>query len=113
MVRWVAKGGRGVSGPLDPHPLLSPAFPSRGSPPPPPPFRVQVRKVLELVRPDRQTLMFSATWPTQVRRLASEFLRNAATIQIGKLSAANTNIKQNVIVIPEVTVPLARLPPHP
>lgn len=53
--------------------------------------------MLELVRPDRQTLMFSATWPALVRKLAGDFLRDAVTVQIGKLSAANHNIKQHVL----------------
>ena len=45
--------------------------------------------------------MFSATWPTQVRKLASDFLRDPVTVQIGKLSAANQNIKQTVVCITE------------
>eukprot|EP00668_Euglena_longa_P046417 GGOE01062102.1.p1 GENE.GGOE01062102.1~~GGOE01062102.1.p1 ORF type:complete len:622 (+),score=146.86 GGOE01062102.1:73-1938(+) len=64
-------------------------------------FDKQVRKILELIRPDRQTLMFSATWPTQVRRLAGDFLRRAITVQIGNLSSANQNITQTVICISE------------
>jgi ATP-dependent RNA helicase DDX5/DBP2 len=34
-------------------------------------FEPQIRKIVSQIRPDRQTLMFSATWPKDVQRLAS------------------------------------------
>lgn len=62
-------------------------------------FEPQIRKVLEQVRPDRQTLMWSATWPTEVRNLASEFLGEYTRLIIGSLElAANHNISQIVNV---------------
>lgn len=30
-------------------------------------FEPQIRKIVELIRPDRQTLMWSATWPKEVK----------------------------------------------
>ena len=33
--------------------------------------RPQIRKIIGQIRPDRQTLMFSATWPKDVQRLAT------------------------------------------
>lgn len=30
-------------------------------------FEPQIRKIIELIRPDRQTLMYSATWPKEVQ----------------------------------------------
>jgi ATP-dependent RNA helicase DDX5/DBP2 len=38
-------------------------------------FEPQIRKIIDCIRPDRQTLMFSATWPKEVRKLAQEFLK--------------------------------------
>jgi len=38
-------------------------------------FESQVRKICSQVRPDRQTLMWSATWPEEVRRLATDLCR--------------------------------------
>lgn len=35
-------------------------------------FEPQIKKIVEQIRPDRQTLMFSATWPKEVQRLANE-----------------------------------------
>lgn len=37
-------------------------------------FEPQIRKVLLDIRPDRQTVMTSATWPEGVRRLASQYM---------------------------------------
>ena len=33
-------------------------------------FEQQLRKIVSHIRPDRQTLMFSATWPKEVEALA-------------------------------------------
>lgn len=37
-------------------------------------FEPQIRQVIERLREDRQTMMFSATWPKDVRQLASDFM---------------------------------------
>lgn len=39
-------------------------------------FEPQIRKIVGQIRPDRQTLMFSATWPKDVQKLASVSLRS-------------------------------------
>lgn len=39
-------------------------------------FEPQIRKIIGQIRPDRQVLMWSATWPKQVQALAEEFLVN-------------------------------------
>ena len=54
---------------------------------------------LSQIRPDRQTLMFSATWPKEVQRLAADYLQDAMQVTIGSLElSANTNITQIVEV---------------
>ena len=39
-------------------------------------FEPQIRKIVSQIRPDRQTLLWSATWPKEVQNLASDFLTN-------------------------------------
>lgn len=39
-------------------------------------FEPQIRKIVSQIRPDRQTLLWSATWPKEVQALASDFLNN-------------------------------------
>ncbi|XP_023019934.1 uncharacterized protein [Leptinotarsa decemlineata] len=65
-------------------------------------FEPQIRKILSQVRPDRQTLMWSATWPKEVKKLATDFLKNPVQINIGsKNLSANNNIIQIVDVCQE------------
>ncbi|VIO87679.1 RNA-dependent helicase, putative [Brugia malayi] len=65
-------------------------------------FEPQIRKVVSQIRPDRQTLMFSATWPKDVRKLAMDFLTDAAHLNVGSLElSANHNITQIVEIIDE------------
>ncbi|KAG8231679.1 hypothetical protein J437_LFUL007454 [Ladona fulva] len=65
-------------------------------------FEPQIRKIVEQIRPDRQTLMWSATWPKEVQALAEDFLKDYIQINIGSLQlAANHNILQIVDVCQE------------
>lgn len=43
-------------------------------------FEPQIRKVVSQIRPDRQTLLFSATWPKEVQRLAADFLHGTSLV---------------------------------
>ncbi|CAN8002828.1 unnamed protein product [Ixodes hexagonus] len=65
-------------------------------------FEPQIRKIIEQIRPDNQTLMWSATWPKEVRSLAEEFLRDYIQINIGALQlCANHRILQIIDVCQE------------
>ena len=65
-------------------------------------FEPQIRRIAEQIRPDRQTLMFSATWPRDVRKLAADFHTDPVHLNVGSLDlAANHNIQQNVEVVEE------------
>jgi len=66
-------------------------------------FEPQVRKITGQCRPDRQTLMWSATWPKEVQRLARDICKeDPVHINIGSLDlrAAHT-IRQYVEVCQE------------
>lgn len=65
-------------------------------------FEPQIRKIVQQVRPDRQTVMWSATWPKEVQQLARDFLGQFVQINIGALELhANPNIRQIVEVVDE------------
>ncbi|KAJ1795440.1 ATP-dependent RNA helicase dbp2, partial [Coemansia sp. RSA 2399] len=65
-------------------------------------FEPQIRKIVDQIRPDRQTLMWSATWPKPVQQLARDFLNEYIQVNIGSLDlTASHHIKQIVEVIPE------------
>uniref|UniRef100_A0A0E0CBZ5 RNA helicase n=1 Tax=Oryza meridionalis TaxID=40149 RepID=A0A0E0CBZ5_9ORYZ len=57
---------------------------------------------LEEIRPDRQTLYWSATWPREVESLARQFLQNPYKVIIGSPDLkANHSIQQIIEVISE------------
>lgn len=65
-------------------------------------FEPQIRKIFDQIRPDRQVLMWSATWPKEVRKLAEDFLKDYVQINIGNMNIhANHNILQIVDVCQE------------
>ena len=61
-------------------------------------FEPQISKVLELVRPDRQLVMFSATFPPSIERLARKTLHDGLEIVIGGRSVASDSVTQFVEV---------------
>jgi len=60
-------------------------------------FEPQIRTLITAIPQGRQTMMFSATWPKEVRRLALDYLDSPIHIQIGSHEAtANKDITQEV-----------------
>jgi len=68
-------------------------------------FESDVRKIVERCEmPDktqRQTLMFSATFPDEIQRLAADFLKeNYLFVAVGTIGGSNLDISQTVISVP-------------
>ncbi|KAK9812207.1 hypothetical protein WJX73_004143 [Symbiochloris irregularis] len=58
-------------------------------------FEPQIRKICKQIRPDRQTLLWSATWPRDVQSIAQEFLKDFYQVTIGSRDLkANHAIQQ-------------------
>ncbi|MDJ0755196.1 MAG: DEAD/DEAH box helicase [Ardenticatenaceae bacterium] len=53
-------------------------------------FLPDIRRILKLLPPQRQTLFFSATMPKDIRQLADQILKNPVTVQIGHIAPAKT-----------------------
>jgi len=64
-------------------------------------FEPQVMKIIDNVRPDRQTVMFSATFPRQMEALARRILQKPIEVQVGGRSVVCKDVTQNVILIEE------------
>ncbi|GIL87431.1 hypothetical protein Vretimale_1659 [Volvox reticuliferus] len=63
-------------------------------------FEPQIRKIVDQIRPDRQTLLWSATWPKEVQAIARDFLKNPYQVIIGSPDLkANHNIRQIVEMV--------------
>ncbi|ONM29671.1 DEAD-box ATP-dependent RNA helicase 14 [Zea mays] len=67
-------------------------------------FEPQIRKIVKQIPPRRQTLMYTATWPKEVRKIASDLLNNPVQVNIGNTDqlVANKSITQHVEVIPHM-----------
>ncbi|TYK00823.1 DEAD-box ATP-dependent RNA helicase 46 [Cucumis melo var. makuwa] len=70
-------------------------------------FEPQIRKIVKEVPARRQTLMYTATWPKEVRKIASDLLVNPIQVNIGNVDelVANKSITQHI-------EPLAPLEKH-
>ncbi|XP_074599147.1 pre-mRNA processing factor 5 [Brevipalpus obovatus] len=64
-------------------------------------FRPQVEKILDIIRPDHQTIMFSATFPRSMEALARRILNKPIEIQVGGRSVVCKDVEQQVILIDE------------
>lgn len=64
-------------------------------------FEPQVRSIANHVRPDRQTLLFSATFKKKVERLARDILVDPVRVIQGDIGEANEDITQIVEVFHE------------
>eukprot|EP01062_Namystynia_karyoxenos_P020223 TRINITY_DN1766_c0_g1_i4.p1 TRINITY_DN1766_c0_g1~~TRINITY_DN1766_c0_g1_i4.p1 ORF type:complete len:607 (+),score=204.94 TRINITY_DN1766_c0_g1_i4:132-1952(+) len=61
-------------------------------------FEPQIRKIVGQIRPDRQTLLWSATWPKEVQTLARDFQRDWVQIQVGSMElTANSDVAQHIV----------------
>ncbi|KAF8409871.1 hypothetical protein HHK36_002389 [Tetracentron sinense] len=64
-------------------------------------FEPQITRIVQNTQPDRQTVLFSATFPRQVEILARKVLNKPVEIQVGGRSVVNKDITQLVEVRPE------------
>ncbi|XP_061747429.1 probable ATP-dependent RNA helicase DDX46 isoform X2 [Nerophis ophidion] len=64
-------------------------------------FEPQVMRIVDNVRPDRQTVMFSATFPRAMEALARRILAKPLEILVGGRSVVCSDVEQHVLVIEE------------
>jgi len=65
-------------------------------------FKNQIELSLRHIRPDKQTILTSATWPTAVQNLANYFAKNPLHITVGSLDLSTVDtVNQKIIVLQE------------
>uniref|UniRef100_A0A7I4YP67 Probable ATP-dependent RNA helicase DDX46 n=1 Tax=Haemonchus contortus TaxID=6289 RepID=A0A7I4YP67_HAECO len=64
-------------------------------------FEPQVMKIINNIRPDRQTVLFSATFPRQMEALARKILEKPIEIQVGGKSVVCADVTQNAVICEE------------
>ena len=62
-------------------------------------FRDEIDSILETTPEEKQTLLFSATMPNEVRRIASEYMNNPVEIAVSKVNTASKNIEHQVFLV--------------
>ncbi|VVU47763.1 DEAD/DEAH box helicase [Burkholderia anthina] len=64
-------------------------------------FLPDLQRILNLLPKDRQTLLFSATFSGEIKKLASTYLRNPQTIEVARSNSTNANVTQIVYDVAE------------
>ena len=62
-------------------------------------FIPQIEEICTKLPATRQTLLFSATMPAPIKRLADRFLSNPKTIEVARPASTNVNIKQILVPV--------------
>ena len=63
-------------------------------------FMPDVERIVSLVSHNRQTLMFSATMPPEIRRLADKFLTNPQEVQATPPATTAAGVEDHVTMVP-------------
>ena len=62
-------------------------------------FLVPIRKIVSNLPKERQNLFFSATWPTEIGKLAGELLRNPVKVSVAPQATTVELVRQSVIFV--------------
>lgn len=65
-------------------------------------FMPQLRKIFEVIPSKRQNLLFSATFPQRVERLAEEFLEFPVRIEVTPPATASVRVAQELYELPNI-----------
>jgi len=60
-------------------------------------FIPDIEKIVSLIPPTRQTLLFSATMPPEIKRLADKFLSNPKEVSVAAPATTGANIEQFLV----------------
>ena len=66
-------------------------------------FEPQIRQIIAKIPTERQSMMFTATWPREIQTLALEFMKNPIQIKFGDSTQLNANkdVTQKIIIVKE------------
>jgi len=68
-------------------------------------FGPEIKKIVHnytlATKENRQTLMFSATFPEEIQQLAAEFLNDYVFLTVGRVGSTTSDIEQKVMKISE------------
>ncbi len=59
-------------------------------------FMPDIRRIIGMLPPERQTLMFSATFSPEIKKLADQFQRNPQVVEVARRNSTNEQVTQVV-----------------
>ncbi|WP_068598528.1 DEAD/DEAH box helicase [Vaginella massiliensis] len=62
-------------------------------------FRDSIDEILESTPQEKQTLLFSATMPKEVRRIASQYMQKPVEIAVSKVNMASRNVEHQYFMV--------------
>lgn len=62
-------------------------------------FAPQIKEIVKKVPKERQTMLFSATMPEPIARLATEHMQLPLRIEVAPAGTANKNVEQEIIIV--------------
>src|SRR3546814_10329294 len=62
-------------------------------------FIPDIEEICTKLPAQRQTLLFSATMPAPIKKLADRFLSNPKSIEVARPATASTNITQRLVTV--------------
>ena len=63
-------------------------------------FLPDLQRIIDLIPAQRQTLLFSATFSPEIKKLAQSYLRTPVTVEVARQNAAADTVKQVVHMVP-------------
>ncbi len=63
-------------------------------------FLPDLQRIISLIPVQRQTLLFSATFSTEIKKLAQSYLRDPVTIEVARQNAAADTVQQIIHMVP-------------
>ena len=72
-------------------------------------FKPQIDRILRGGLPptnDRQTCMFSATFPVEIQRLAAEYMRPYVYVAVGRVGSTSESISQRILLCRDFAKPV-------
>ncbi|MCD0217233.1 DEAD/DEAH box helicase, partial [Enterobacter hormaechei subsp. steigerwaltii] len=58
-----------------------------------------IRKIMQMLPRQRQTLLFSATFSAPIRKLAQDFMNAPETVEVAAQNTTNANVEQHIIAV--------------
>ncbi|WP_127240385.1 DEAD/DEAH box helicase [Neisseria meningitidis] len=62
-------------------------------------FIDDIRKIMQMLPRQRQTLLFSATFSAPIRKLAQDFMNAPETVEVTAQNTTNANVEQHIIAV--------------